>query len=150
MAQRGYAQFVEVAVEPALAWSACTEEHWLKRWYALEASVEPHRGGRFRVRTRDGRERDATIDVWDPGRRLRLIYYPEPEMLHLHGEGVGPVTEDLLFDPKPGRTVVRVFGSGVPDQREWDAYYSRLRLGWAYWLHALKRAIEAEPKKEAS
>jgi len=87
MAQRGYAQFVDIAATPALAWSACTEEHWLKRWYALEASIEPRRGGEFRVRTKDGRRRDATIDVWDPGRRLRLIYFPEPDMLHLHGEG---------------------------------------------------------------
>lgn len=150
MSQRGYAQFVEITTEPALVWSACTEEHWLRKWYALEASVDPRHGGQFRVRTRDGRTREATIDVWEPGRRLRLIYSPDPDMLHLQGEGVGPVCEDLLFDAKPGRTVVRVFGSGVPDAREWDPYYSRLRLGWAYWLHELKRAVDAEPRKEAS
>ena len=56
----------------------------------------------------------------------------------------------MLFDAKPGRTVVRVFGSGVPDAREWDAYYSRLRLGWAYWLNALKRALETAPGEQAS
>jgi uncharacterized protein YndB with AHSA1/START domain len=150
MSQRGYAQFVEIRTDPARAWSAITEEHWLKRWYALDAAVEPHRGGRFRVRTRDKREREATIDVWDPGRRLRLIYHPEPEMLDLHGEGVGPVVEDLLIDAKTDRVVVRVFGSGVPDAREWDRHYSRLRLSWAYALHELKRVLEAAPAQAVS
>jgi uncharacterized protein YndB with AHSA1/START domain len=142
MPQRGFAQFVEVRVSPELAWAACTEEPWLRRWYAREAHVDPRSGGAFRVRTLDGRVRDATVDVWDPGRRLRLIYFPDREMLPLLGDGDGPLSEDLLFDTKPGRTVVRVFGSGIPDAREWDAYYQKLRLGWAYWLNALKRVLE--------
>jgi uncharacterized protein YndB with AHSA1/START domain len=147
MAQRGYAQFVEINASPALAWAACTEEHWLRKWYAADASVEPRHGGTFRVRLRDGRVREATVDVWEPEKRLRLIYFPEQSMTDLHG---GPIIEDVMIDAKPGRTVVRVFGSGVPDEREWDAHYSRLRLGWAYALHNLKRVLEQEPTKEAS
>jgi uncharacterized protein YndB with AHSA1/START domain len=150
MSHRGYAQFVEVRVAPDVAWAACTEESGLRRWYAREAHVDPRVGGQFRVRTTDGRTRDATIDVWDPGRRLRLIYFPERELLPLLGDDAGPICEDLLFDLKPGRTVVRVFGSGVPDAREWDPYYQKLRLGWAYWLHALKRTLEADAGPEAS
>ncbi len=147
---RGYAQFVEVHADAARAFAACTDEHWLRRWYAREAHVDPRRGGAFRVVTRDGRRREATVDIWDPGRRLRLIYVPEPEVLSLDADGVGPVTEDLLFDPRGDRTVVRVLGSGVPDAREWDRYYSRLRLGWAYWLHELKAALDGDATKEAS
>ncbi len=142
MSQRGYAQFVAVQVEPAVAWSACTEERWLRQWYATDARVDPRRGGMFRVKLKDGRVRDATIDVWDPPKRLRLIYSPDADMLALHGEGVGPIVEDLLIDAKPEHTVVRVFGSGVPDMREWDGWYSKMRLGWAYWLHQMKRALE--------
>lgn len=150
MSSRGYAQFVEVKVDSTAAWRAFTEEPMLRRWYAREALVEPHRGGAFRVRVRDGRVRDATIDVWEQPKRLRLIYFPDRELASLGDDTAGPVVEDVLFDAKPGRTVVRVFGSGVPEGREWDAYYSKLRLSWAYWLHELKRVLEEEPRKEAS
>lgn len=150
MSQRGYAQFVAVQVEPAVAWSACTEERWLRQWYAVDARVDPRRGGVFRVKLKDGRVRDATIDVWDPPKRLRLIYSPDADMLALHGEGVGPIVEDLLFDAKPDHTVVRVFGSGVPDAREWDKWYTKMRLGWAYWLHQLKLALESADAARAA
>lgn len=140
---RGYMQAIEVEADPGLAWRAFTEEPWLRRWLALDAVVEPRRAGAWRVRLRDGRLRDATIDVWDPPRRLRLIYFPEPDLAR-PGEagGAGPVVEDVVFDARPPKTVVRVLGSGVPDAREWDAYHARLRLGWAYWLAALKRELE--------
>ncbi|MCZ8130972.1 MAG: SRPBCC domain-containing protein [Steroidobacteraceae bacterium] len=143
---RGYAQFVEIHVPPAVAWAAFTEEPWLRRWYGVDATVDPHRGGAFRVRLRDGRVRDATIDVWEPNRRLRLIYFPDADHLAAGDPGdAGPVVEDVLFDTKPGTrsTIVRVMGSGVPDGKAWDGYYTRLRLGWAYLLHELKRALEA-------
>lgn len=144
MSQRGYAQFVDVQVEPALAWAACTDARWLCRWYAVEAHVDPRKGGRYCVKTKDGRVRDAIIDVWDPPRRLRLIYAPESGMVAHDGEGGGPVVEDLLIDAKPGRTVVRVFGAGVPGTREWDAWYQKTRLAWAYWLHRMKVALEED------
>jgi uncharacterized protein YndB with AHSA1/START domain len=150
MADRGYAQFVEVKVDSTAAWQAFTEEPLLRRWYAREALVEPRRSGAYRVRVRDGRVREATIDVWEPCRRLRLIYFPDRALASLGDDSAGPLIEDVLFDTKPGRTVVRVFGSGVPDGREWDEYYARLRLSWAYWLHELKRVLENEPEKEAS
>ncbi len=140
---RGYAQFVEIRAANEAAWAAFTEEPWLRRWYALDATVEPWRGGAFRARLKDGRVRDATIDVWDPGRRLRLIYFPDAEFVAPGDPGeAGPVVEDVMFDTKPGRSVVRVFGSGVPQGKGWDTYHARLRLGWAYHLHALKRALD--------
>lgn len=148
MSSRGYAQFVEIHVDSAAAWAAFTEEPALRQWLALEAQVEPHAGGGFRVRLRDGRVRDATIDVWDVERRLRLIYFPDPELVT--NEAYGPIVEDVLFDAKPGRTVVRVLGAGVPAGREHDRYYAKLRLGWAYALHELKKHLEAAPGRAAS
>ena len=141
---RRYAQFVNISSAPERAFSAFTDEDTILRWYGVEATVEPRRGGMFRVRLADGRVRDATIDVWDPGRRLRLIYMPDtgaPVPLTLAS---GPIVEDVLFDSKPGRTVIRVLGSGVPDSREWDNYLKWLRTGWTYWLNQLKRLLEAE------
>ncbi|MBS0394266.1 MAG: SRPBCC domain-containing protein [Proteobacteria bacterium] len=139
---RGYAQFIEIRQPPERVFEAFADPLQLTRWYAVEASVEPRRGGQLRVKLRDGRVRDATIDVWDPARRLRLIYMPDPT---LPSSTTGPLVEDVLFDVKPGVTVVRVLGNGVPGERNWDPHFLALRRGWAYWLHALKRYLEPGP-----
>ncbi len=138
---RGYAQFVEIRQPPERVFAAFADPLQLAGWYAAEASVEPRRGGRLRVKLANGRVRDATIDVWDPGRRLRLIYMPDAT---LPASATGPIVEDVLFDVKPGRTVVRILGNGVPGEREWDPHYLALRRGWAYWLHSLKKLLEAD------
>ena len=137
---RGYAQVVGIAARPTAAWRAFTEEPVLVRWYAAEARVSAQLGGQFWVRLRDGRERSAVIDVWEVGRRLRLVYVPPPN-LPANPDG-GPITEDVLFDIRPGRTLVRVLGANVPSLPEWDAEYLRLRVGWAYWLNELKKLLE--------
>ncbi len=140
---RGYAQFIEIQRPPARVFSAFMTKDWLERWYASEASVDPRRGGTLRVKLRDGSVRDAIIDVFEQDRRLRLIYMADASLPPVAG-GAGPIVEDVLFDSKPGRTVVRVLGTGVPGEREWDPYFSWLRQGWTYWLHSLKRVIEAD------
>lgn len=140
---RGYAQFVEIKRPASRVFSAFTDAGWLERWYAAEAAVDPRKGGTLRVKLRDGSVRDAIIDVYEQDRRLRLIYMPDSTLPAVPPGGV-PIVEDVLFDLKPGRTVVRVLGAGVPGEREWDAYFGWLRKGWTYWLHALKRSIESD------
>jgi uncharacterized protein YndB with AHSA1/START domain len=137
---RGYAQFVEIRQPPERVFAAFADPRELEAWYATEASVEPRRGGRLRVKLGNGRVRDATIDIWEPGRRLRLIYMPDAT---LPASATGPIVEDVLFDVKPGRTVVRIMGNGVPGERDWDTHFVALRRGWAYWLHRLKKYLEA-------
>ena len=145
---RGYAHFTSVQQPPELVWRALTTREWLERWYALEVSIDARAGGRLLVKLRDGRRRDAIIDVIDEPRRLRLIFDPDAEFTAAGGRqaGFGPVTEDLLIDAKPDRTVVRVLGSGVPDDPAFDAYHTRLRSSWTYWLDTLRRLLEhADP-----
>ena len=140
-AARGYAQFIDISCLQAQAFLAFTSKQQLERWYAKEATVDPRQGGSLKVRLRDGKLRDATIDIYEQDRRLRLIYMPDHSLPMT--PGAGPIVEDILFDLKPGRTVVRVLGNGVPDQTEWNAYFLWLRQGWAYWLHGLKKMIES-------
>ena len=148
-ATRGYAKFIEIQRPPARVFSAFTSKEWLERWYASEASVDPRPGGSLRVKLRDGSVRDATIDVFEQDRRMRLIYMRDAALPAVPA-GAGPMVEDVLFDLKPGRTVVRVLGTGVPGDREWDGYFSWLRQGWTYWLHSLKRAIETDQPPAAT
>ena len=144
---RGYAHFTEIRQPPQRVFAAFTEPAQLALWYAVEAIVEPRQGGMFRVRLKDSRVRDATLDVWDPGRRLRLIYLADPL---LPPNDAGPLVEDVLFDVKAGTTVVRVLGNGVPASREWDAEFRWLGRAWIYWLDGLKHLLEAEPSRSAT
>lgn len=148
MGTRGYAQMVTIATDTATAWRACTDVAWLRRWYAQEAVVESRRGGRWRVRRRDGAVCEAIIDVWDVGRRLRLIYLAPPVGGPLNDGS--PLVEDLLFDVRGAEAVVRVLGSGVPVSPEWDRPYVILRQSWAYYLRELKVALEARPAEQAT
>ena len=145
---RGYAHFSNIGRPPEFVWRALTTREWLERWYAPEVSIDARSGGRLLVKLRDGRRRDAVIDVFDAPRRLRLIYEPDEEFTAAGGRqaGFGPVTEDLLIDSKPDRTVVRVLGSGVPEDPAFDTYHTRLRSSWTYWLDTLRRLLEhADP-----
>lgn len=140
MNTRGYAQVISIAVDAATAWRACTDDVELRRWYASDALVEPRRGGRWRMRRRDGVAIDGLIDVWDAGRRLRIIYVNPPVIASLH-DGA-PLVDDLLFDFRNGQAVVRILGSGIPAVPEWDKQYVVLRQAWAFYLHELKRVLE--------
>jgi uncharacterized protein YndB with AHSA1/START domain len=143
-ATRGYAQFVEVPVGPQRVWQALIDPLELQEWHAIRAEVEPRQGGRFRTVMSDGRARDAVIDVYDPGRRLRLLYYPDATM-----PGAATIADDLLLDARADKTVVRVLGAGIPEEREWDPYYKWLRVGWIYRLAELKKWLAVAPMKVA-
>ncbi len=140
MNTRGYAQTISIDVDAATAWSACTDAAELRRWYASEATLEPRRGGRWRIRRRDGATVEGIIDVWDVGRRLRIIYVNPPVTAALN-DGA-PLVDDLLFDFRNGQAVVRILGSGIPVAPEWDRHYVVLRQAWAFYLRELKRVLE--------
>ena len=144
---RGYAQMVSINTDTASAWHACTDADLLCQWYAIEAVIEPRRGGRWRVKRRDGALVEAIIDVFDVGRRLRLIYLTPPAGT-APSDG-SPLVDDLLFDVRQGNALVRVLGGGVPVSSDWDRHYVMLRQSWAYYLRELKRVLEAAPQGDA-
>jgi hypothetical protein len=85
-------------------------------------------------------ELEAHIEVFEPGRRMRLMYMRSAAL---------PATESVLVDdfmlePMPGGTIVRLLGSGVPATPEWDTQYLRLRTGWQQAMTRLKVLLESE------
>jgi len=131
---RGYAHHVEIEVPVALVWEALTHVPTLQRWYADRAIVEPRPGGRYFVERKDRGSRDAQIDVFEPNRRLRLVYLKSPGL----PPSVTALVDDFLLDAKGTATVLRILGSGVPDTKEWDPIYARLRLGWPILFRQLR------------
>ena len=125
---RGYLQGFETPADTATVWRALTEPAALKLWYATEAQVEPQLGGRFSVTTRLFGRREATIERFDTGMRLSLMYQPNPDWPPLSDTAL---IEDFLIDERQGLRLLRVIGSGVPADEAWTPLLKRLRTGWA-------------------
>ena len=90
-------------------------------------------------------EMEAHIDVFDPGRRIRLIYLPSPELPPTDGA----IVADFIMESAPAGTIVRVLGSGIPDGPGWDLQYKRMRLGWERAMARLKVYVEKQMKEES-
>lgn len=137
---RGYLQSIEVCVGPGVVWRALTNESSLTLWYATASIIEPRQGGRYEVATRLFGQRSALIDVYDAAKRLRLIYMPDG---HWPPLPAGPLVEDFILDHRDGKTILRLLGSGVPDDPAWDGALKRLRAGWTVALSHLGRRLAA-------
>jgi uncharacterized protein YndB with AHSA1/START domain len=143
---RGYAHRVDIAADSGQVWRALIEPQSLVRWCSPEAELQPRQGGLFRARVDRVTELEAHIDVFDAGRRLRLIYLPNPSLPRADSV----LTDDLIVEAVPGGTVVRLLGSGVPGQPEWDTQYWRLRTSWLAALNRLKVLVEAQQRAGAA
>jgi len=147
---RGYAHRVDIHAGVETVWRALLEPETLAQWYAPGARVDAREGGVFCARHGSEMQREAHIDVFLPPRRLRLIYMPLP---HLPDEGA-VLVEDFLLDTDPAAarahktsevTVLRLMGSGVPEDSAWHATYMALRRGWEQALLRLKVLLERPP-----
>jgi len=140
--ERGYAHRIDIRADAGEVWHALTDTAQLTRWCSPKAEIRARRGGLFRACVDRVTEFEAHIDVFEPGRRLRLI--------HLPARSLPPadtvMVDDFILDPAPGRTIVRLLGSGVPAAPEWDTQYRRLRLGWQHAMSRLKVFVEAQTR----
>jgi uncharacterized protein YndB with AHSA1/START domain len=135
---RGYAHRVDIEADCERVWRALTEVRCLARWCAPDAAVKPRPGGSFRAKVDRVSELEAMIDVFEPGRRLRLIHMPARGAPRVESA----IVDDLLLEAASRCTVVRILGSGFPEGGPWDAYYLRLRAGWERALARLKVYLE--------
>ena len=135
---RGYAHRVDVAVEGQLVWLALTESRSLRRWCSPKAEIRAEAGGLFRASVDRVTELEAHIDVFDRGRRMRLIYMTSS--LLPRAESV--LIDDFILEPANPGTIVRLLGSGYPGSADWDVPYLRLRTGWQQAMSRLKVFVE--------
>jgi hypothetical protein len=76
--------------------------------------------------------------VFEPYRRLRLVYLAPPALPHFEGA----VVDDFLLEPEGVQTIVRLLGSGIPEGKLWDGYYMKLRSQSERALARLKLLME--------
>ena len=139
---RGYAHRIDVNAPVDMVWRGLIEPKMLSLWYGPGARVTAKSGGSYYVRADRDLEREAHIDVFDPGRRLRLIYMQPPGL----PANDAVIIDDFILDTEQDVAVLRLLGSGFPMEESWDPYYQRLRGGWGQALARLKIAVERQAK----
>ncbi len=121
-------QGFESSASASAIWRALTEPAALLLWCATEAVMEPRVGGRYMIVSRLFGRRDAHIELFEPGARLKLLFGPNPEWPPLSDSAL---IEDFIIDDRRGQRMLRVMGSGVPAGEEWARTLVQLRTGWA-------------------
>lgn len=143
--ERGYAHRIDILADASQVWRALTEAEQLTRWCSPAADIRARQGGLFRASVDRVTEFEAHIDVFEPERRLRLMYLPSSELPR-----AGTVmVDDFILDRVPGGTIVRLLGSGVPATPEWDTQYWRLRTSWQQAMTRLKVFVEKQTRPGA-
>jgi uncharacterized protein YndB with AHSA1/START domain len=137
---RGYAHRVDIAADAELVWQALTEPGKLARWCSPRAEIRPEKGGLFRASVDRMTELEAHIDIFDPARRLRLIYLPSKSLPFTEG----PLVDDFILEVREAGTILRLLGSGIPATEEWNRPYQRLKVGWQQAIMRLKVFAERQ------
>src|SRR5215469_9426956 len=142
---RGYAHRVDVLSDVRRVWSALVDPISLSRWCSPKAQIRAQPGGLFRASVDRVIELEAHIDVFEPGRRLRLIYLPTSEL----PPADSAIVDDFILDAttlvhQEPETIVRLLGSGIPSTPDWDAQYRRLRMGWQAAMTRVKVVVERQ------
>jgi uncharacterized protein YndB with AHSA1/START domain len=143
---RGYAHRIDIAAGADQVWKALTQTESLRQWCSPDAQIVAREGGSFRASVDRVTELEAHIDVLLPPRRMRIIYLPS-ENLPQSGSAI---VEDFILDGAgPGKTILRLLGSGFATGRESDKHYLRLRTGWERAVARLKVLVERNVREEA-
>ncbi len=143
---RGYAHRIDIAAQPHRVWTVMCGPSLLPLWMGLDAKIKPQQGGHWSGTPAPGFVREAMIDVFEPPRRLRLIYLLPPEM----AEYDGAVVDDFLLDGEGDSTIVRLLCSGVPDGVAWNAHFSKARAATERALARLKVLVEQRERMAAA
>lgn len=142
---RGYAHRTDIVADVQSVWRAMTEPQSLARWCSPDAWIRPAEGGLFRASVDRVTQLEAHIDVFEPGRRLRLIYLPCAVL----PPAEAAVTDDFMLSSAEKGTILRLLGSGFVASKEAGVQYRRMRTGWERALARLKVFVE-QLEREAS
>lgn len=127
-------QEIAIAAPPDVVWRALTDAEELKRWFAVDARVDPGAGGKVWISWGPGSEAAEGIDIWEPNRHLRIS---------MQSEGMPvPFATDYYLEGRGGTTVLRLVVSGFGASADWDDMYFGMEAGWRYFLFHLRHYLE--------
>ena len=142
---RGYALRFDVNAAPEEVWRGLIDPALIAEWYALSARISPKEGGSYNVKLHNGTEREAHIDVFQPPRRLRLIYMPKATMQSVDGV----IVDDFIIEKVGDVSRICLLGSGFPRNFEFAEMFQKTQNGWARALARLKVSTEKRVNPDA-
>lgn len=131
---------LEIEAPTDAVWKALTDAQELERWFPLHAKATPGKGGKIWMSWGQPWEGDASIEIWEPGRHLR-IQWPWQGAPGDAPPAV-PVAVDYFLESRAGGTVLRLVHSGFGRDAKWDNEVESVRHGWRFELQSLKRYLE--------
>jgi uncharacterized protein YndB with AHSA1/START domain len=146
MKTRGFAHRIDIEAPPPKVWTALCGPLLAPLWLGKDARVRPQKGGTWSATLAPGLSREGLIDVFDPPRRLRLIYQSPPDLPLFEGA----VVDDVMLEGTEGHTVVRLLCSGMPDSTEWTQHYLKVRSAAERALSRLKVLVEQRERAAAA
>ena len=111
---------------------------WLQKPLCDTARIDARVGGFYRLGFEKEDDVEATIDVFDEQKRLRLIYLP---LENLPSDAT-LVCDFLLDDDGENTTTVHLFQSGIPRLKTWGEYFRFARVMWDRRLVKLRKILE--------
>jgi uncharacterized protein YndB with AHSA1/START domain len=128
----------EVDAPPEVVFETLTNPEELRRWFPLDARVDPGEGGKIWLSWGPGVDGEAPIHIWDPPARFG---WTESYGDDADGRPIR-VAVDFHVEGRDGVTVVRLVQSGFSAAADWDEMYDALKDGWSYFLFNLAFYLE--------
>ncbi|HUF46265.1 MAG TPA: SRPBCC domain-containing protein [Vicinamibacterales bacterium] len=136
---------ITLDASPDTVWRALVEADTLTQWFATDAMIEPHPGGRYDISWHGDWPWKMTVLESIPGRRLRLR---DPKAMPFDSAGqplaqAEPVELVLEFhlEPAGAGTVLRLVHSGFGHGSQWDDELDGVSDGWQTELRILQHYL---------
>jgi uncharacterized protein YndB with AHSA1/START domain len=145
---------LDIAATADVVWRALTDAEELVRWFPYQASVTPGAGGTVTWSWDEKWTWESQIDLWEPGRRLRLVQdaqrpfdvdgglLPPGEVAAAH------MVMDFTLESVKGGTRLRLVHSGFGQGEAWDDELDGVRTGWGHELRNLAFYLERHRGKK--
>ncbi len=139
---------VDIEAPPDVIWRALTDPTELVHWFPFQAAVTPGPGGTVTWSWAEKWTWESQIDLWEPGRRLRLVQDEQRPFdveggLLPPGESVAAhMVMDFTLETVAGRTRLRLVHSGFGRGAAWDDELDGVSVGWKHELRGLAFYLE--------
>ncbi len=152
--QRSVQVTVDIAAVSDTVWNALTDPTELVRWFPRQAAVTPGEGGSMTWSWDDKWTWSSRIDLWEPGRHLRLVQHSqrpfdaEGSLLDEHETDGARLVMDFTLETVAGRTRLRLVHSGFGYGASWDDEVDGVTSGWNHELRGLVLYLERHRGKQ--
>ncbi len=146
--RRAFEMALDIAATPDEVWRALTQAEELVRWFPMEARVTPGVGGTMLWNWGEGQDWESRIDVWEPGRRLRLVqddarpYDTQGRPLPAGISEPARIAMEFTLETHRGKTRLRLVHSGFGEGAAWDTEIEGISEGWQAELRSLRHYLE--------